>query len=172
MCWCQGKRRKCYFSKSYIELALRGKTVGSRLLVFTHYHVSPFLMDSLLQHRQMYLSVNHLTKPRTGHLSQNIKMRPWSPTRTSVTCFPTCGEHSHLHRFRRFPTCKVRTSWFWGPWSEITDPSSCSSSSSFSCSASLPGTWMHPRHSKGCSVVGEREKVSSILLLQKTGFKY
>lgn len=55
----------------------------------------------------------------------------------------------------------VRTSWFWGPCSDIRDPSSFSSSSS-SSSASFPGTWMHPRHSIGRSVVGstslERER--------------
>lgn len=185
-CWiCREKNRNCkanvvmsrkkkemLFSLIIYRMNIKGKNSWIQTISVYSLSLIP-LFNGFFASTQANVSVcksPHQTQ--YGHFSQNIKMRPWSPTRTSVTCFPTCGERGHLHRFRRIPTCKVRTSWFWGPCSEITDPSSCSSSSSFSCSASLPGTWMHPRHSIGCSVVGEREKVSSILLLQTTGFKY
>lgn len=59
------------------------------------------LTDSLLQSLQAYLSVNHLSKPRTRNSIQNFKTRPRPPTRTSVACFPTWGGgRGHLHRFK------------------------------------------------------------------------
>lgn len=72
------KERQMPFLETTYRISIPGKTNPIKTLT-----------DSSLQSLQAYLSVNHLSKPRTRNSIQNIKTRPRPPTRTSVACFPT-----------------------------------------------------------------------------------
>lgn len=74
----KGKERQMPFLETTYRISIPGKTNPIKTLT-----------DSSLQSLQAYLSVNHLSKPRTRNSIQNIKTRPRPPTRTSVACFPT-----------------------------------------------------------------------------------